>query len=116
MTTLDKMYLRSPTTGGEVPLSAFAKWTTIPIQPVSISHKGQFPSITISFNLAQRAALGQATTAVEQAKNDLNLPPTINTSFQGNAQAFQASLSTVPLLTIAALVVVYLILGVLYES
>ena len=114
--TLDKIFLRSPATGGEVPLSAFAKWTTTPIQPLSISHQGQFPAITISFNLAQGTALGQATDAIERAKSELNLPGTIITSFQGNAQAFQDSLSSVPLLILAALVVVYLILGILYES
>jgi HAE1 family hydrophobic/amphiphilic exporter-1 len=115
-TTLDQIFLHSPTTGGAVPLSAFAKWTTTPIQPLSISHQGQFPAITISFNLAQGTALGQATDAIERAKAQLNLPATINTTFQGNAQAFQDSLATVPLLILAALVVVYLILGVLYES
>jgi HAE1 family hydrophobic/amphiphilic exporter-1 len=114
--TLDKIFMRSPATGGEVPLSAFAKWTTHPIQPLSISHQGQFPAITISFNLAQGVALGQATNAIDRAQTDLNLPATINTTFQGNAQAFQDSLSTVPLLILAALIVVYLILGVLYES
>jgi HAE1 family hydrophobic/amphiphilic exporter-1 len=114
--TLDKIFLRSPTTNGEVPLSAFAKWTTHPIEPLSISHQGQFPAITISFNLAQGTALGQATDAIERAKAELNVPATINTAFQGNAQAFQDSLSTVPLLILAALIVVYLILGILYES
>jgi HAE1 family hydrophobic/amphiphilic exporter-1 len=116
ISTLDKIYLKSPTTGSEVPLSAFAKWTTTPIQPLSISHQSQFPAITISFNLASGASLGQATAAVQRAATELNPPATINTSFQGNAQAFQESLSTVPLLIMAALVVVYLILGVLYES
>jgi HAE1 family hydrophobic/amphiphilic exporter-1 len=114
--TLDQIFLRSPTTGGEVPLSAFARWTTTPIQPLSISHQGRFPAITISFNLARGTALGQATDAIEQAKTRLNLPASINTTFQGNAQAFQESLSTVPMLILAALVVVYLILGILYES
>jgi hydrophobe/amphiphile efflux-1 (HAE1) family protein len=114
--TLDKIFLKSPTTGGEVPLSAFAKWTTTPIQPLSISHQGQFPAITISFNLAPDVALGQATDAITRAQSELKLPATISTSFQGNAQAFQDSLSTVPLLILGALVVVYLILGVLYES
>jgi hydrophobic/amphiphilic exporter-1 (mainly G- bacteria), HAE1 family len=114
--TLDQIFLHSPTTGGAVPLSAFAKWTTTPIQPLSISHQGQFPAITMSFNLAQGTALGQATDAIDRAKAQLNLPATINTAFQGNAQAFQDSLATVPLLILAALVVVYLILGVLYES
>ncbi|MCK9908607.1 multidrug efflux RND transporter permease subunit [Microbacteriaceae bacterium K1510] len=114
--TLDRIFLRSPTTGGEVPLSAIAKWTTHPIQPLSISHQGQFPAITISFNLAQGVALGQATDAIDRAKAELNPPATINTTFQGNAQAFQDSLSTVPMLILAALIVVYLILGILYES
>jgi HAE1 family hydrophobic/amphiphilic exporter-1 len=114
--SLDQIFLRSPTTGGQVPLSAFSKWTTTPIQPLSISHQGQFPAITISFNLAQGTALGQATDAIERAKAQLNLPTTINTTFQGNAQAFQDSLATVPMLILAALIVVYLILGVLYES
>jgi HAE1 family hydrophobic/amphiphilic exporter-1 len=114
--TLDRIFLRSPSTSGEVPLSAFAKWTTTPIQPLSISHQGQFPAITISFNLAQGTALGQATDAIERAMAELNVPASISTSFQGNAQAFQDSLSTVPMLILAALVVVYIILGILYES
>ncbi len=114
--SLQRLFLHSPTTGGEVPLAAFAKWTTNPVQPLSISHQGQFPAITLSFNLAPGTALGQATTAIEQTKAQLGMPGTINTTFQGNAQAFQESLSTVPLLIVAALVVVYLILGILYES
>jgi HAE1 family hydrophobic/amphiphilic exporter-1 len=114
--TLDKIFLKSPVTGGQVPLSTFAKWTTKPVQPLSISHQGQFPAITFSFNLAPGVALGQATDAVQQAERQLQLPPTINTTFQGNAQAFQDSLSSVPLLIVGALVVVYLILGILYES
>ena len=114
--TLQRIFVRSPTTGGEVPLAAFAKWTTHPVQPLSISHQGQFPAVTISFNLAEGTALGQATQAIDQAMTQLNVPPTINGSFQGTAQAFQESLSTVPMLIFAALVVVYLILGVLYES
>ena len=114
--TLDKIYIRSPTTGEEVPLSTFASWTSAPVRPLSISHQGQFPAITISFNLAQGVALGQATDAVQKAMADLGAPATLNSSFQGTAQAFQQSLGTVPLLILAALVVVYLILGILYES
>ena len=114
--TLNKIYIRSPTTGQMVPMGAFAKWSTNPITPLSISHQGQFPAITISFNLAQGVALGQATSAIQQAERDLRLPQAVTTTFQGNAQAFQDSLATVPLLILAALVVVYLILGVLYES
>ncbi|MEW6768711.1 MAG: multidrug efflux RND transporter permease subunit [Pseudomonadota bacterium] len=114
--TLKKIYIKSPTTGDQVPLAAFVKWTTVPVRPLSISHQGQFPAITISFNLAQGAALGQATDAIQNATRDMGAPPTLNTSFQGTAQAFQQSLGTVPLLIAAALVVVYLILGILYES
>jgi len=114
--TLNKLYIKSPTTGDEVPLSTFATWTSDPVRPLSISHQGQFPAITISFNLAQGIALGQATDAVQKAMVELGAPATLNSSFQGTAQAFQQSLSTVPLLILAALVVVYLILGILYES
>jgi hydrophobic/amphiphilic exporter-1 (mainly G- bacteria), HAE1 family len=114
--TLNKIYVKSPTTGDQVPLSTFATWTSVPVRPLSISHQGQFPAITISFNLAQGVALGQATDAVQKAMTELGAPPTLNSSFQGTAQAFQQSLGTVPLLIMAALVVVYLILGILYES
>jgi hydrophobic/amphiphilic exporter-1 (mainly G- bacteria), HAE1 family len=116
LTTLDRIFLKSPTTGGEVPLSVFARWTTTPIQPLSVSHQGQFPAVTISFNLAPGVALGQATGVIQRAQDELQLPATIVPSFQGNAQAFQDSLSTVWILIIGALVVVYLILGILYES
>ncbi|UFX42601.1 efflux RND transporter permease subunit [Bradyrhizobium sp. 41S5] len=114
--TLNNIYIKSPLTGEQVPLSTFSKWTTVPVRPLSISHQGQFPAITISFNLAQGVALGQATDAVQKAMVELGAPPTLSSSFQGTAQAFQQSLSTVPLLILAALVVVYLILGILYES
>ncbi len=114
--TLDKIYIRSPATAQMVPLSAFAKWTTNPVSPLSISHQGQFPAVTISFNLAGGVALGTATAAVQQAMRELQLPRGLTTTFQGNAQAFQESLVSVPLLILAALVSVYLILGVLYES
>jgi hydrophobic/amphiphilic exporter-1 (mainly G- bacteria), HAE1 family len=114
--TLDKIFLRSPTTGSQVPLSAFAHWTTTPVQPLSVNHQGQFPAVTVSFNLAPEVALGEATQAISGAIAALKLPATISTSFQGTAQAFQDSLSTVPMLIIAALIVVYLILGILYES
>jgi HAE1 family hydrophobic/amphiphilic exporter-1 len=114
--TLDKIYIKSPTTSDMVPLSAFAKWTTVPVRPLSISHQGQFPATTISFNLAQGVALGQATDAVQKAMGEIGAPSTLNGTFQGTAQAFQQSLATVPLLILAALVVVYLILGILYES
>jgi len=114
--TLNNIYVRSPSTGEQVPLSTFASWTSAPVRPLSISHQGQFPAITISFNLGQGVALGQATEAVQKAMTELGAPATLNSSFQGTAQAFQQSLGTVPLLIMAALVVVYLILGILYES
>jgi HAE1 family hydrophobic/amphiphilic exporter-1 len=114
--SLNKIYIKSPTTGDQVPLATLASWTSVPVRPLSIAHQGQFPAITISFNLAQGVALGQATDAVQKAMTDLGTPATLNSSFQGTAQAFQQSLGTVPLLILAALVVVYLILGILYES
>lgn len=114
--TLNKIYIKSPLTGEQVPLATFASWTSVPVRSLSISHQGQFPAITISFNLAQGVALGQATDAVQKAMVELGAPATLNSSFQGTAQAFQQSLGTVPLLILAALVVVYLILGILYES
>jgi HAE1 family hydrophobic/amphiphilic exporter-1 len=114
--TLNKLYIKSPLTGEQVPLATFATWTNVPVRSLSISHQGQFPAITISFNLANGAALGQATDSVQKAMAELGTPATLNSSFQGTAQAFQQSLGTVPLLIMAALVVVYLILGILYES
>jgi HAE1 family hydrophobic/amphiphilic exporter-1 len=114
--TLNKIYVRSPTTGEQVPISVFCKWTDVPVRPLAIAHQGQFPAVTISFNLGQGVALGQATGAVQAAMATMGAPPTLSTSFQGTAQAFQQSLGTVPLLILAALVVVYLILGILYES
>ena len=114
--SLDTIYMKSPATGGMVPLSAVARWSTRPIRPLSISHQGQFPAVTISFNLSPGTALGTATTAIQKAMGDLQIPGTVQTTFQGNAQAFQDSLGTVPLLIVAALVVVYIILGILYES
>jgi hydrophobic/amphiphilic exporter-1 (mainly G- bacteria), HAE1 family len=114
--TLDRLYVKSPITGDEVPLSVFVKWTDVPVRPLAIAHQGQFPAVTISFNLGDGVALGQATGAVQQAMATMGAPATLSSSFQGTAQAFQQSLGTVPLLIIAALVVVYLILGILYES
>ncbi|HKD75302.1 MAG TPA: efflux RND transporter permease subunit, partial [Ktedonobacterales bacterium] len=114
--SLDKLYIKSPLTGAQVPLSVFCKWTNVPVRPLAIAHQGQFPAVTISFNLGEGVALGQATAAVQNAMDTMGAPATLSSSFQGTAQAFQQSLGTVPLLILAALVVVYLILGVLYES
>ncbi len=102
-------------TAGPVPLSAFAKWEEVS-GPLTVNHQGQFPVVTLSFNLGPNAALGDAVTAVNKAKLDLGLPPSIEAVFQGTAQAFQASLTNEPLLVLAALITVYIVLGVLYES
>ena len=114
--TLDKLYIKSPMSGQLVPLATFVKWTTREIKPLSISHQGQFPAVTISFNLALGGSLGTATAAIQKVEREMQMPPALIGTFQGNAQAFQASLRTVPMLILAALFVVYLILGVLYES
>jgi hydrophobe/amphiphile efflux-1 (HAE1) family protein len=113
--TLQKLYVHS-STGQTVPLSAFAKWTTMPVQPLSISHQSQFPAVTISFNLAQGVALGQAVDGINAAMRELNTPVTLQASFQGTAQAFRSSLASQPYLIAAALITVYIILGILYES
>jgi multidrug efflux pump subunit AcrB len=113
--TLNKLYVHS-TAGQSVPISAFAKWSTAPVQPLSISHQSQFPAVTISFNLGQGAALGQAVEAINAAMRDMGTPVTLQSSFQGTAQAFQSSLSSQPYLVAAALITVYIILGILYES
>jgi hydrophobe/amphiphile efflux-1 (HAE1) family protein len=113
---LNQIYVNSTGAGQQVPLSTFVKWTTIPTAYLSINHQGQFPSVTLSFNLAPGVALGQATQAIRAAEAQLRAPGTLLTTFQGNAQAFQASLSSEPFLIAAALIAVYIILGVLYES
>jgi hydrophobe/amphiphile efflux-1 (HAE1) family protein len=111
---LRRIYATS-SNGREVPLSEFAKITST-VAPIAVNHQGQFPSATLSFNLPPNISIGAAVTAVRQAAKDLHLPASIATSFQGSAQAFQASLSSTPILILAALVTIYLILGMLYES
>jgi len=101
--------------GTEVPLSTFTsfqQWNT----PLTISHQGQFPVVTLSFNLARGVSLGEAVKVIRQAEQEIGFPASIQASFQGTAQAFQASLANEPLLILAALVTVYIVLGVLYES
>ncbi len=113
--TLQKLYVQS-SSGTPVPLSTLLRQTTIPVQPLAINHQSQFPAVTISFNLNGNASLGDAVQQVEQVQASMGVPPTVQGNFQGTAQAFQASLSTEPYLVAAALVAVYIILGVLYES
>ena len=98
-----------------VPLSAFAHFENT-TEPLVITHQGQFPAITVSFNLAANAALGSAITAVDQAQKDMHMPPSLQAGFQGTAASFTNSLANEPLLILAALVTVYIVLGVLYES
>jgi multidrug efflux pump subunit AcrB len=88
----------------------------VKVAPLVVNHQTQFPSVTISYNLMPGTSLGQAVASIQQVEKELGKPITLATSFQGNAQAFQSSLSSMPLLIVAALVVVYLILGILYES
>jgi multidrug efflux pump len=112
--TLRDIYVRSPA-GALVPLSAFSRYEPTSTA-LAVNHQGQFPAVTLSFNLAPGVALGEAVTAIEEATRQLGLPASIQGRFQGTAQAFQASLANEPLLIAAALVAVYLVLGVLYES
>jgi multidrug efflux pump subunit AcrB len=115
LAVLNKLYIRS-TNGQAVPLSTFVQINSTSTAPLSISHQSQFPAVTISFNLAGGVAIGQAVDAVNAALRDLQTPITLNGTFQGTAQAFQSSLSSQPYLIAAALIAVYIILGVLYES
>jgi len=111
---LDYLYVRS-SSDAPVPLSAFTHYEP-GLTALAINHQGQFPAITLSFNLAPGVALGQAVTAIQRASGQIGLPSTVQASFAGTAQAFQASLKTMPVLIITALVAVYIVLGVLYES
>jgi HAE1 family hydrophobic/amphiphilic exporter-1 len=111
---LSRIYATS-SGGAEVPLSEFASITST-IAPIAVNHQGQFPSVTLSFNLPPNVSIGEAVTAIQQATRELHLPRSIATSFQGSAQAFQNSLSSTPILILAALIAVYIILGMLYES
>jgi multidrug efflux pump len=111
---LQDIYVRSAD-GGAVPLSTFTHFES-GTAPLSVNHQGQFPVVTVSFNLAADGSLGAATNAIEQAQKDLNMPASIQTQFQGTAEAFKASLTNEPLLILAAIITVYIVLGVLYES
>jgi HAE1 family hydrophobic/amphiphilic exporter-1 len=114
--SLNYFYLRSPLTQEMVPLSALAKVDAPTSGPLSIAHDGMFPAANLSFNLAPGVALGDAVRELNQAKLDIGMPAEIAGNFQGAAQAFQSSLASQPWLILAALVAVYIILGVLYES
>jgi multidrug efflux pump len=111
---LNDIYMLS-TSGTAVPLGTFSHFES-GITPLAINHQGQFPAVTISFNLAPGAALGEATKAIERVQKEMDMPLSVQASFQGTAQAFIASLANEPWLILAAIVTVYIILGVLYES
>jgi hydrophobe/amphiphile efflux-1 (HAE1) family protein len=111
---LNGIYVKS-SSGQQVPLSTLVE-SVVKVAPLVVNHQGQFPSVTISFNLLPGTAIGTAVTAIQKIEKDVGKPLSLQTSFQGNAQAFGASLSSTPILIVAALFVIYLILGVLYES
>jgi multidrug efflux pump len=112
--SLQNIYVRAAN-GTAVPLAAFAHFGPSNT-PLAVSHQGQYPAVTLSFNLAPNVSLGSATEAIDHAERSINFPASINASFQGTAAAFQSSLASEPLLILAALVTVYIVLGVLYES
>jgi multidrug efflux pump subunit AcrB len=113
--TLGMLYVKG-SNGVAVPLSAVVKTSTMPITPLAVNHQSQFPAVTISFNLSPGASLGDAVKLVDDARAQIGAPRSLQGSFQGNAAAFQSSLSSEPYLIAAALVSVYIILGILYES
>jgi len=113
---LNKLYVTSPSNGKQIPLATFVKIDNTKTNYLSISHQGQFPAITISFNLAPGTALGEAVDAIQTTVPSIGTPATIRGGFQGTAQAFQSSLASQPYLIAAALIVVYIVLGLLYES
>ncbi len=112
--SLDKIYVKS-TTGRMVPLSAFAHLRT-GVAPLAINHEGQFPAVTLSFNLSPGSSLGEAIDAIQRAQQEIGLPVTVLTTFSGSAAEFRTSLKSEPYLVLAAIVVIYIVLGVLYES
>ena len=105
----------TPVPTAVVPLSAIASYQPT-TAPIAINHQGQFPSVTISFNLAGGKALGDAVKAIQQMQQRIGMPSVVHGSFSGTAQAFQASLASEPFLILAALIAVYIVLGILYES
>jgi multidrug efflux pump len=112
---LNDVYLNSSTANGEIPLTAFTSYTPA-TAPLSVNHQGQFPSVTVSFNLGPGIALGDATREIIEMEQNIGMPSTIQGMFSGTLQAFQQSLSTEPMLIITALAAVYIVLGILYES
>ena len=111
--SLERIYVNTPT-AGQIPLSSFVHFSNT-TAPLALSHQGQFPAVTLSFNLA-KGSLGEAVQAIHGIENEIGLPPSVNADFAGTARAFSDSLSSEPVLILAALITVYIVLGVLYES
>jgi multidrug efflux pump len=111
---LGKIYIRSAA-GGQVPLNGFTRYEQLTV-PLVVNHQGQFPVTTVSFNIAPGTSLGDAVREIDNARKDLGIPPSVQTDFQGTARAFITSLANEPILILAAVVTVYIVLGVLYES
>jgi multidrug efflux pump len=114
-TALQNIYVQSSTTGNLIPLSTFTHYAPSQLS-LTVNHQSQFPSITLSFNLAPGASLGKAVTDIQTAQREIGLPANVHASPSGTAQAFQDSLSTMPLLILTAIAAVYIVLGILYES
>ena len=114
--TLNKLYVKSPINGQQIPLSTFVKFDTDHVAFLSINHQAQFPAVTLSFNLGAGVALGEAVDAIKKEVDEIGMPRSVIGNFQGTAQAFQTSLKSQPYLIAAALLAVYIILGILYES
>jgi multidrug efflux pump subunit AcrB len=112
--SLDKIYVKSPS-GNQVPLSTIAHFQASNT-PLSVNHQGQFPCVTISFNTGAGVSLGEATQIIQRATKEMGMPPGIVGTFAGTAQVFKSSLATEPLLILTALIAVYIVLGILYES
>ena len=116
VSSFEHLFLKSPLTGGQIPLSSLVKLNRNVSKPLTINHLGQYPSVTISFNLATDVALGDAVSAIQGEETKMGSPSTLTGSFQGTAQAFQTSLKSQPYLIAAAIIAIYIILGMLYES
>src|SRR6202022_1434152 len=108
------IYVRA-SSGEQVPLSAFTSYEPS-LTSLSVNHQGQFPAITLSFNLTPGVALGEAVTAINRAQQEIGLPPSVQARFRGRPEAFQSALAGEPFLILAALITVYIVLGILYES
>ena len=116
LSALNQIYVKSSTTGQAVPLATLVNVDTQHVGPLAVSHQGQLPAVTLSFNLRPGTSLGQAVDAIQAAEKDIQVPQSLTGTFQGNAQAFQTSLASEPVLILAAILTIYVILGVLYES